>query len=32
MRMSPTLNGNLEIQCFESSEAIEKRDGIMFVF
>ena len=31
-RLSPTLNGSLEIQRFECSDAIEIRDGIMFDF
>ena len=30
--MSPTLNGSLEILCFERSDAIEICEGIMFVF
>ena len=30
--MSPALNGSSEIQHFEHADAIEIRDGIMFVF
>ena len=32
VRMSPTLNGSSEIQCFECSDVITIRDGIMSVF
>ena len=31
-RMSPTLNGSSEIQCFECSDAIEIRNGILLDF
>jgi len=30
--MSPTLNGNLALQCFKHSNAVEMYNGIMFNF
>ena len=31
-RLSPTLNGSSEIRCFECSDAIEIRNGIIIDF